>query len=1283
MAQITSALPGLEHFDCEGEPVSVGIRWEKWKRALEIYFLAANIDTGAKKRATLLHIGGLGLQEVYYNLPGAHVDEIENVDVYKVAIEKLDQYFSPKQSRYFERYMFRLMKQEEGERFEAFLLRLRNQADKCQYADKEENLIDQIVEKSRSAELRKKILSAGDSVTLQQVITIAITLETVNRQLDTFDKPGSSKISDPIKSDINKLDTRKSTRTNQSFSKTCYRCGSSKHLSFDDKCPAREKKCARCGIIGHYKDYCKTKLQKRKIQSKNDEQTDRTKRQRIDKSYKNTEEVDYIFHLDEDETVKCKVGGVVIEMLIDSGSKCNIITDRTWEYLKNHKVKVTNQINNPDKILLPYGSQKPLDVLGAFDANITINNVVIKTATFYVIRNGTRNLLGKVSAIQLNALRIGIPVNNISTFPKFKDVTIQIPINKEVQPVIQPYRRIPIPLEEKVNRKLAELKEADIIEEVKGPSPWVSPMVPVLKDNGDIRICIDMRRANEAIIRENHPLPTMDELLPNFRHSKYFSRLDIKNAFHQLEIDESSRYITTFSTSKGLFRYKRLMFGVSCAPEMFQKVLEKILLGCVGTANFIDDIIIYGSDGYEHDKRLNKVLQVLTDNNVLLNEAKCIYKTNKIEFLGHELTAEGIKPLAKYIQAIRSARRPSTVEEIQSFLGLVNYVGKWIPKLASLTEPLRQLIRLKLNKSADIKKYWTNIQERSFGSLKQQLVEIKTLGYYNPADKTQVIADASPVGLGAVLIQIDSKGPRVIAFGNKSLTDCEKRYCQTEKEALALVWAVEHFKIYLLGKEFDLISDHKPLEIIFGPRSKPCARIERWVLRMQAYKYKVVYRPGKDNIADSISRLCQSNQPVPFDSENYINSIIEYSRPVAVPLNEIDSASALDVEITALKNGVFDNKWDESVNAYKPFQTEICFQGNIALRGNKLIVPKKLRARVLEAAHQGHPGIVAMKTRLRTKVWWPKIDRDAENRVKACKGCTLVSAPNPPHPIKRRALPAEPWVDVAIDFLGPLPSNDYLLVIVDYFSRYKEIKIMKNITATGTISVLKEIFSRLGYPTTLTCDNGNQFTSENFKEFCNECGITINYSIPYFPQMNGEVERQNKDILKRLRISQLEKKDWKEELFEYMIMYNSTPHTTTGKTPAELFFRRQFRDKIPGAADIEHKIEDSEVRDRDKEKKDKGKEYVNMKRKAVDSNLEIGEKVYIKNMTKENKLTPNFNPEAHTVTDVYGGDVRVRNDLTGKEYRRNIIHLKRVENNNWKIVNNQDENSETNPEVEN
>lgn len=202
----------------------------------------------------------------------------------------------------------------------------------------------------------------------------------------------------------------------------------------------------------------------------------------------------------------------------------------------------------------------------------------------------------------------------------------------------------------------------------------------------------------------------------------------------------------------------------------------------------------------------------------------------------------------------------------------------------------------------------------------------------------------------------------------------------------------------------------------------------------------------------------------------------------------------------------------------------MCYQEGVLLRGTKIVIPTKLRQRVLEAAHEGHPGIVAMKARLRTKVWWPRIDRDAENWVKSCRGCTLVSAPDPPNPMKRRILPTEPWVDIAIDYLGPLPSGHYIFVIIDYFSRYKEIKITKNITSEETIKMMKETFSRIGFPVSITADNGKQFISDEFEEFCRENDITLYNTIPYWPQQNGEVERQNRSILKRLRISQIEKR---------------------------------------------------------------------------------------------------------------------------------------------------------------
>lgn len=246
------------------------------------------------------------------------------------------------------------------------------------------------------------------------------------------------------------------------------------------------------------------------------------------------------------------------------------------------------------------------------------------------------------------------------------------------------------------------------------------------------------------------------------------------------------------------------------------------------------------------------------------------------------------------------------------------------------------------------------------------MTQIQSLGYYAVNDKTQVIADASPVGLGAVLVQVDSEGPRIIAYGNRTLTQCERKYSQTEKEALALVWSVEHFNIFLFGKEFDLITDHKPLEILFSPKSKPCARIERWVLRLQSYKYKVMYKPGKMNIADSLSRLCVCSKSSSKEKDIHIHQIVEQSRPRAIPMSDINEFSGNDKEINLVKKGIYDQNWDEIVKKYKIFENELCFCENILLRGTRIVIPEKLRKNVLDAAHEGHPGIVAMKGRLRS-----------------------------------------------------------------------------------------------------------------------------------------------------------------------------------------------------------------------------------------------------------------------------------------------------------------------------
>ena len=261
-----SQLPALEHFDSDNDPASLGVRWEKWKRALDIYLFAANIVDPLKKRATLLHVGGPALQDIYFNIPGAHIQD-EQVpvpgssgttqgDVYKIALEKLDEYFVPKQSGVYERHLFRLIKQDSGEKFEKFLLRLRTQSSKCNFSKEEENLIDQITEKCASNELRKKILTLGDTATLDKIITEANVLESVQRQLTDFNEGAQS---------INKIDIRKTN----SFESKCARCGAARHKN-ENSCPAKNKECLKCGYVGHFKSQCRTRASKRKITTNSD-----------------------------------------------------------------------------------------------------------------------------------------------------------------------------------------------------------------------------------------------------------------------------------------------------------------------------------------------------------------------------------------------------------------------------------------------------------------------------------------------------------------------------------------------------------------------------------------------------------------------------------------------------------------------------------------------------------------------------------------------------------------------------------------------------------------------------------------------------------------------------------------------------------------------------------------------------------------------------------------------------------------------------------------------------
>lgn len=1241
--------------------------WEKWLRSFTLYLAAEEITEDVKRKNKLLHLGGPQLQEVVFNIPGALVetDEKNGIKSYDVLVGKLNEYFSPKRNTTFERHLFRNITPIEGESFNKFLLRLRQQVAKCSFGKTKEeieeiSIKDKLIDSWAPLDLKKRLLEKEQS--LAEIVDACQVYEQIS-------KTSRSLLSNAEKEQVNKISTKVNSQSNPSIE--CSRCGRKGHLPSSFECPAKNAKCNKCSLLGHFAIRCRTK--KRRIENNYNGPYKRNRTSANVRCVK--EEEDRVtseirefgcFKIGDnrhnEENICCTVGGTDLMMVIDSGCRLNLISEKDWNLLQNSEAVMWNIRSHSVNKFKAYAASYPLEIVVVFDAPICVGNRNEIMSSFYVIKNGNQSLLGRETALSLNVLKLGLDVNHIHEreqqrpFPKVHGIKVTLSIDHTVKPVQQPVRRVPVALEGKVSNKIDEAVRLDIIEPVFGPSKWISPIVIAFKGNDDIRLCVDMRCANRAILRENYPLPTFESFMSKLKAARIFSRLDLKSAYHQLELDESSREITTFVTHKGLFRYKRLMFGVNSAPEIFQKIMEGMLSTCPNVLNYIDDIIVFGSCDEDHDAALKSVLDVLKENNVTLNQAKCVRKTKKLMFLGHVLSADGFTADPEKVKVIQQFRSPESKEEVRSFLGLVTYIGKFLPDLADLTDPLRILL------TKDAKFVWGRRQEEAFLKLKTMLSEIPNLSYFDPKLRTRVIADASPVALGAVLVQFNNNGePRIISFASKSLSAIEKRYSQTEKESLALVWSVERFYYYLAGLDFELVTDHKPLECIFKPTSKPPARIERWLLRLQAFKFKVIYRAGKDNIADSISRLCKISDESSFDGtcEESIFYVLENTVPSTLTISQISKESTKDIDIRDAISSMENECWDLNIsNPYYVFRFELSAIGSILLRGSRIVIPKSLRPKVLGLAHEGHPGESTMKRRLRSKVWWPLIDREAENFVKACRDCLLVSQPSNPTPMQRHPFPNGPWQCLATDLLGPLPNGEYVLVLIDYYSRYQEIVFLKRISSDVIIKAMKEIFSKLGLPRTIRTDNGRQYVSDEFKSFCTENNISVIRTPPYWPQANGEVENMNKSLVKRLKIAAANKRDYKEEIQKFLLMYNVTPHGTTGSAPSELMFNRRIRDKIPGIEEITEEIIDSAARDNDLIRKQKGKEKADSNRNAKDSTIQVGDKVLLKNVIFPNKLTPNFDKTTYEVVERNGSEVKIVGG--GRTYTRNISMIKKI-----------------------
>ena len=464
------------------------------------------------------------------------------------------------------------------------------------------------------------------------------------------------------------------------------------------------------------------------------------------------------------------------------------------------------------------------------------------------------------------------------------------------------------------------------------------------------------------------------------------------------------------------------------------------------------------------------------------------------------------KSHAPSIKAVKSSPAPTNVSQLRSFLGVVNYYGKFLPDLSTLLAPLYSLLQ------KDAGWNWSEKQQKAFEEVKTLLTSDRILVHYDP-DKELVLA--SPYGVGAVLSHRYADGcDRPIAFASRTLAPAERKYSQLEKEGLAIVFGVKRFHSYLFGRRFTITSDHKPLRYLFKEDSATpplaSARIQRWALTLGGYDYTIEYKPGESHSnADFLSRLPLPDAPETVPVPQEIISLVETLDSSPVTSKQIKQWTHKDPTLAKVSDLLCQgrlNKHSTGVEPYHQMANELSVHDGCILRGSRVVVPSVGRNAVLEMLHEGHPGNNRMKGLARSVVWWPGIDHDIEEKVKACEACQLTRHNPPAAPLHPWEYPTAPWERLHADFAGPFMGHTFLLVI-DAYSKWLEVRVISPVNSTTTVEHLRSIFATHGLPKVFVSDNGPQFTSAEFEHFMSSNGIRHVKSAPYHPVSNSLAER--------------------------------------------------------------------------------------------------------------------------------------------------------------------------------
>ena len=1198
---------------------------------MEVYLAAsgASAKEGKVQTAIILNCAGPQVLEVYDNIVWENAEDKHKPD--KV-LEALENYCNPRDNEVLESHRFWNTPYQEP--FDKFLTELKTRAASCNFQEKDRMMRDKIVF-TVTGKLQELLLRV-DGLTLEKAVKVCRAYEQSTKQVKEFkdnSNPSNSatKVNKVAQKPIPRVPRNKKSeggsrhakKDNEGMKVSCNFCGY-EHEKNREKCPAWGKTCDKCKGRNHFKSKCKKVHAISHSQDGNDDYDDQW--------------LMAVSHKKESINATLTVNDHPVRFQLDSAADVNTICQN---HVREHQV-------SPTTVRLNMWNKTNLRPLGETALRVVNPCTSVESEVkFVVVPNGFTNLLGLKTIQELGFITINEEcfISQLKA-PQLGDLgEATLRIDENAQPKVLPCRKIPLAIQDTVKKELDRLVEKDVLVPVTEPTEWVSQMAVVHKPNGKLRICIDPQPLNAALKREHYRLPVLDDVLPKLKNAKIFSKLDVREAYWHVRLDETSSKLTTMITPFGRYQWRRLPFGLKVSSEIFQRKLDEALEGLEGVFSVVDDVVIAGCGQtmdeaqVDNQRKLTETLKRCAEKNIVLNEDKQQTGLTEIAFHGHRITKDGVKVDEAKVQAIRDMPKPVDVAGVRRLCGMTQYMSRFLPDLAETLEPIRALTR------KDTPFVWSTECENAFATLKKNLSESPCLAYFDATKEVVIQVDSSKHGIGAVLLQ---EG-RPVEYASRALSPSERNWAQIEKEALSVLYGLEKFDQYTYGRPVKVENDHKPLATILRkPLSQAPKRLQDIMMRYHRYDIQFVFVKGTNLlIADTLSRAHQENTGDSQDNRARIMNVNVFGDIPDKRLDEIREATSCDASLQVVMNLVLDGwpaeKRGIPVCALPYFDIRDCLSvvDGILVKGEAVVIPQALRPSIKRRLHSAHLGRDSMLRRARGTVYWPNIASDIKQIADMCETCQEMKPRNPPEPLRQHSDGDEPWQKIGLD-LFEIAGKHYLAV-VDYYSNFIEIDLLTTMTSVRIVTLLKKHCARYGIPRMIVSDGGPQFTSHEFNSFVEDWGINHVTSSPMHQRANGKAESAVK-IMKSLLV-----KTHKEggDPYEAMLEQRNTPRQDTGRSPVEMMFNRRTRSFLPS---MSNSPTDPLVKEKREARKRSVKKAHDRKSRRL-LKIDVGQSVFFQH-------TEGQNWKLGKVIDVLGPNTYEISGSNGGTYRRNRVHMR-------------------------